>query len=178
MFAVARLAAVGKWGCENCIELQQLGGALARLRRRKRFFELLLPQLNELLNVVVVQIHGTHGTGPQRRLAEGEYCRLRLTVNPALFILRFRFRLVKTPADSPGWKGSPLASTSPVCHRYAKARYRDYRRPISNSFDRASVHIWYLWSRWIRRYPYDNGPRRFRVTNIRIVFGGGGGPGG
>ena len=70
---------------------------MARIRRRQRLFELLLPQLDELLNVLVVQIHGIHCTGRQERLAEGEYCRSRLGGNLTMFILRFHFSVVKTP---------------------------------------------------------------------------------
>ena len=71
---------------------------MARFRRRERLVELLLPQLDELLNVVVVQIHGTHGTVQQERLGEGEYCRSRPGGDLTIFILRFRFWVVKTLA--------------------------------------------------------------------------------
>ena len=97
VLSVTRFATVRKRGCENCIELQELGSALACLRRRKRLFELLIPQLNELLNFAVVQIHGTYGTGRQERVAEGENCRSRLVGNLAMFILRFHSGVVKNP---------------------------------------------------------------------------------
>ena len=78
MLAVTRLATFFRQGrSENSVELQKLGGALARDRRRKRLLELLLPQLNEFLNVAVVQVHETHGTGRRERSAEGGCCRRR-----------------------------------------------------------------------------------------------------